>query len=335
MKKLFVSMLLAAMTIGMSAAVFAAPSISQIIPEAPIVVSGNLSAGEQLVVQNANTAAYANQTVANVVNEANDENTRVSIKEILAELDVDTKGVIRTENKKLVNPTLYEPVTPFVDLVIKQADQVRYESTGKITATVVIEPAKDMEKKDALLMQIDPGTGKVYFVDIEKLDKETGAITATFPTLGPVALLEKVPVVVKDVAPEKYTDQKVAEVVEKHREEKKDMSLLDILAELQDTTEEKIEKEVQISEDKKINIEEYNSCMGFADLAIKQGMQEYLYDMDGELEAEAHRDIHNTDWERIVTAYYPDFDTEAARENLEILTELEPFVIEDLSLIHI
>ncbi|WP_373218947.1 hypothetical protein [Ruminococcus sp. 5_1_39BFAA] len=325
MKKRFVSILLAAMTISMSVTAYAAPSISQLIPEAPTVISGAVNSGEQLIVQNANTDAYTNKTVAETVKKVNDENTKTTMKEILADLQVDTKTVVLTENKKLVNPTLYEPVTPFVDLVLKKEDEIKYQSTGEIKASITIEAAKDMNKKDALIMQIDPNTGKVHFIAIEELNKATGEVTATFPTLGPIALLEKVPVVVKNVSPEKYVDQKIAEVVEKFREEKSNINLFNVLENLVDT----VEKEIEISVNKKINIDDFSSAMGFADLAIKQGEDEYLYDMDGELEAEAHRDLKDTDWERIVTAQDSDFDVEAAKENPELLTELDPFVLED------
>lgn len=325
MKKKIVSILLAVMTVTASVTAYAAPSISQIIPEAPKVVEGNLDAGEQLVVQNANTEAYKDKTVAAVVNKVNDENTKTTAKEILTELKVDTKQEIQTETKKKVNPTLYEPLTPFVDLVIKKEDQVKYESTGEIKATVTIEAAKDMKKKDVLLMQIDPNTGKVYFVEVEKLDKKTGEVTATFPTLGPVTLMQKVPIVVKDVSPEKYEDKKVADTVLAFEDKKADMSLTDVLDKLKGNG----EKEIQIGDNKTINIEDYTSSMGFADLAIKQGQDDYLYDMDGSLQAEAHRDVDDTDWERMVKDEYPDFDVDAAKEDKSLLTELDSFVLED------
>ena len=44
-----------------------------------------------------------------------------------------------------------------------------------------------MKKEDLLLMQVDATTGKVYFMPIEEFDPVTGEITATFPTLGPIA----------------------------------------------------------------------------------------------------------------------------------------------------
>ena len=67
--------------------------------------------------------------------------------------------------------------------------------------------------------------------------------------------------------------------------------------------------------------------MGFADLAIKQGQEDYLYDMDGTLEAEARRDLNDVDWERLVKEAYPEFDVEAAKADPSLLAELEPFTI--------
>lgn len=325
MKKKLISILLAVMTISASVPAFAAPSISQIIPEAPKVVEGNLKAGEELVVQDVKTEEYKDKKVAEVVKKVNDENTKTTIKEVLTDLKVDTTQVIKTDTNKVVNPTLYEPLTPFVDLAIKKEDQIKFESTGEIKATVTIEAAKDMKKKDILIMQIDPNTGKVYFVEVEKLNKKTGEITATFPTLGPVTLMQKVPIVVKDVSPENYPDKKVADTVIAFKEEKSDLSLTDVLDKLQGNE----EKEIEIADGKTINVDDYSSSMGFADMAIKQGDGEYLYDMDGSLQAEAHRDVDDTDWERMVQEAYPDFDVDAAKEDKALLTELDSFTLED------
>lgn len=331
MKKAVVSVLIAAMTIGMAGSVCAAPSISQFIPEAPVVISGSLQANETLIVQNVNTSAYQDKKAAEVVEWANDDNTVSTVKEILTRLDVDTTQEFRSESGKKVNPTLYEQLTPFADLVVKSGEEIKYESNGTIKAEVTFEAAKEMKKQDLLLMQIDPNTGKVYFITPDKLDRKEGIITADFPTLGPVALLKKVPIVVKDVSPEKYENKKTAEVVTKFLKEKADIKLDDVLTamgiEKNEETGENLK--IQINAEVTISRDDYSSSMGFADLAIKQGQENYLYDMDGHLEAEANRDLNETDWERMVLSEYPDFDVEAAKEDLSTLEELDPFVLED------
>ena len=323
MKRKTIAALIAVLTVGMSTSVWAAPSISQIIPEAPVVVSGNLTGGQTLVVTNVNTNAYKDTTVAEVVKKANDDNTVTTVKEILTELKVDTKKEeVETTTGTKVNPALYEQVTPFVDLAIKEGDKTTLESTGAVTATITVDAVKEMEKKDVLLMQIDPSSGKVFFVAPEKMDKATGEITATFQTLGPVAVLKTVPIVVKETAPEKYENEKAAEAVTKFQEEKKDVALSDVLNVLttEDTT------AIQVAEGVTVDAANYSTAMGFADLAIKQG-EDYLYDMDGSLEADAHRDLADTDWQRMVQSVIPDFDIAAAEADPELLTEIEPFTI--------
>ena len=323
MKRKTIAALIAVLTVGMSTSVWAAPSISQIIPEAPVVVSGNLTGGQTLVVTDVNTNAYKDTTVAEVVKKANDDNTVTTVKEILTELKVDTKKEeVETTTGTKVNPALYEQVTPFVDLAIKEGDKTTLESTGAVTATITVDAVKEMEKKDVLLMQIDPSSGKVFFVAPEKMDKATGEITATFQTLGPVAVLKTVPIVVKETAPEKYENEKAAEAVTKFQEEKKDVALSDVLNVLttEDTT------AIQVAEGVTVDAANYSTAMGFADLAIKQG-EDYLYDMDGSLEADAHRDLADTDWQRMVQSVIPDFDIAAAEADPELLTEIEPFTI--------
>lgn len=330
MKRKAAAALLAALTLSMAMNVWAAPSISQIIPENPQVVSGTLTGSQQLAVQNADPSAYADKTVADTVTWANDDNTVATIKEILTRLGQDTKAEFKDIFGNKVNPTLYEQLTPFVDLVIKEGNNVSYASNGQIKAKITVEAAKEMKKEDLLLMQVDATTGKVYFMPIEEFDPVTGEITATFPTLGPIALLKKVPVVVRDTDPDKYESEKAKELVTKFAEEKKDIELsdvLDVLKEENETVPETVTIKDKEENDVEITVANYNSTMGFADLAIKQGQEDYLYDMDGTLEAEARRDLNDVDWERLVKEAYPEFDVEAAKADPSLLAELEPFTI--------
>lgn len=330
MKRKAAAALLAALTLSMAMNVWAAPSISQIIPENPQVVSGTLTGSQQLAVQNADPSAYADKTVADTVTWANDDNTVATIKEILTRLGLDTKAEFKDIFGNKVNPTLYEQLTPFVDLVIKEGNNVSYASNGQIKAKITVEAAKEMKKENLLLMQVDATTGKVYFMPIEEFNPVTGEITATFPTLGPITLLKKVPVVVRDTDPDKYESEKAKELVTKFAEEKKDIELsdvLDVLKEENETVPETVTIKDKEENDVEITVANYNSAMGFADLAIKQGQEDYLYDMDGTLEAEARRDLNDVDWERLVKEAYPEFDVEAAKADPSLLAELEPFTI--------
>ncbi|MCD8398629.1 MAG: hypothetical protein LUD12_15895 [Lachnospiraceae bacterium] len=348
-KRVAAIILAASMTVGSAFSVNAAPSISEIIPENPVVEEGSLEEGAELIVQNADTSAYADEAVAEVVEQFNDDNSTMTIKEVVETLGVDTTTNQTTESGKVVNATLYEAITAFVDIAIKESDgSVHYNSNGSITATVTIEAAKDRDASNLLIIQIDPNTGKTYFVAIDELDSETGKVTATFPTLGAIALAEKVPIVVKNTTPELYEDEVTAEVVTEFQEETQDITLYDVLKSLTDKTdaydvdfiqlteelERILQEQIEVAEGVTIDIADYTSAMGFADMAIKYGKDEdgndtYSYSMGGSLDAEAYRDIEYIDWARIATYGDEDFDTEAAEEDLSLLTELDPFTLED------
>lgn len=323
MKRKTIAALIAVLTVGMSSSVWAAPSISQIVPEAPKVVSGNLSAGQTLAVKNADTTAYKSTVAAEAVKKANDDNTVTTVKEILNVLSVDTKTEeVKTTSGTTVNPTLYEQLTPFVDLVIEEGDKTSYESTGSITATITVDAVKGMKKKDILLMQIDPNTGKVYFVSAEKLDSTTGEITASFQTLGPVSVLKTVPIVTKGTDPDKYENEKTKEVITKFQTETKDVKLTDVLTTLTtgDTA------AIQVADGVTINAADYSTATGFTDLAIKQG-DDYLYDMDGNLEADVCLSLDSADWQSMVLSANADYDVAAAEADTSLLEELDSFTI--------
>lgn len=341
--------------------VLAAPSISQIIPERPNLISGNLKRDERIIVQQANTKVYKNEKEARVVEKANDDNITITVKELLKELGINLEEPMYTESGEEINPTLYEQLIPFVDLAVTDGEKVRYETDGEVKVSVTIEAAKGMTKDDLILMQMDPETGEVFFIVPESVNSVTGEIVATFPTLGPITLLKPMDIVVKDVAPEDYEDKKTAKIITKFKNQKADIELSEVLDALNEEEDEESEEQamqknlaapvssvasfvkagigvtvygaktetLQIADNVLINPDNYSSSMGFADLAIKYGKQKYLYDMSGNMEAEVRREIQDIDWKRMVLDAYPDFDVEKAEQNPELLEDLEPFVVKN------
>lgn len=205
MKKFATILCTAALTFGMINTAFAAPSIGQLIPEAPVVISTEVTIPDGLVldVKDAAPDKYENATVTDVVKLFNDDDdtTVVSVMDVLEALKdssdkaLDPAGEIKTYHEgTVIDPEEYEPLMPFVDLILTDGVDVFYDLDGtvvKVKATFKAEVAKDLNEEDLLLMQIDPVTGEVYFVEIEEYDPVTGEITAEFPCLGPFTILEK------------------------------------------------------------------------------------------------------------------------------------------------
>ena len=324
MKKKYLSILLAAVTITAAMSVYAAPSISTIMPEAPRVVEGNISAGQKVIVQNANTAAYKNKTVADLVDKVNDDSVQMTMEDILTALGINADEQQETPDGRDVNPSLYELLTPFVDVAIQEGDNVTYESDGSIKVTLNIEAAKGAKMKDLLLMQIDQETGKVSFIPAEELDPETGDMTVTLPSLGPVALIGKAPVVSKKATPELYSNEKVAEVADQLKDEAAGFAMTDFVKDFMETD----ATEIKVSDDKTINPDDYESVTELMDLAIKAG-DTYNYKMNGYLNAEVNCEISKVNWQKMVAAAYPDFDAAAAETDPSLLVNLASFTLDD------
>ena len=211
MKKFTAMICAAAMSLGMAFTAVAAPSIGQLIPEAPVLVAGELPEGYELAVQNADTSAYEVKDVADIVEKFNkDEDdpdyVLVTIQDVMdalakyqvtdeteseAQSEGSEKTGIFTTKGNPVDPSEYEPLMPFVDLVITNGVDVRYDLENPVTAKMKVEVVKKFAKEDLLLMQVDPFTGRYYFIELDECDAETGEITAEFPCLGPFTVLAK------------------------------------------------------------------------------------------------------------------------------------------------
>ena len=215
MKKFTAMICAVAMSASMAITAVAAPSIGQLIPEAPVLVAGEFPEGYELAVQNADTSAYEVKDVADIVEKFNkDEDdpdyVLVTIQDVMdaltkyqvtdeteseAQTEAQSEGSektgIFTTKGNPVDLSEYEPLMPFVDLVITNGVDVRYDLENPVTAKMKVEVAKKFAKEDLLLMQVDPFTGRYYFIELDECDAETGEITAEFPCLGPFTVLAK------------------------------------------------------------------------------------------------------------------------------------------------
>lgn len=212
MRKFVAILCTAALTLGIANTALAAPSIGQLIPEAPALVSSDVEIPDGLKVDvvDAKPEKYESTTVADVVTRFNDDDdeTIMAVMDVLEALKdasdkaLDPQGEIKTYHEELViNPEDYEPLMPIVDLVLTDDADVYYDLNGevlKVKVTFKAEVVKDLDidleeydKEDLLIMQVDPKTGEVYFIEIEEYDPETGEITAEFPCLGPFTILVK------------------------------------------------------------------------------------------------------------------------------------------------
>lgn len=197
MKKFATMLCAAVMTASLSIAAIAAPSIGQLIPEGVQLAAGSeyIEDGYTLVVQNVQTDKYANEKVKDAVDAFNADDSTLTIQDTMEALGVDLEGENKTTDGNVVDLKEYKALMPaFADLVLKKDDILSYELKGedaKIEASFKLELAKELNKDDLLIMQVDPDTAEVYFIELKDFDPATGEITAEYPCLGPIIVLTK------------------------------------------------------------------------------------------------------------------------------------------------
>ena len=203
MKKKVMLGVIAAMVVSMSATVFAAPSIGQIIPENPEIITSTLSEDWKLRVETIDGTdekaldAYTKvEPLKSILRKVNNEENKPTVEQIeneLKELKVEDIHNVETKSGEKIDLTEYKFTTQFVDLAAVLGDEVEYTPEGGIEVKIAFEAAKDKKAEDLVIMLVNPETGEIVFITLgeDDLDPKTGEIKVKLPFLGAITILDK------------------------------------------------------------------------------------------------------------------------------------------------
>lgn len=203
MKKKVMLGVIAAMVVSMSATVFAAPSIGQIIPEDPEIVTSTLSKDWKLRVETIDgtdekaldtyTKVDPLKSILKTVNNEENKPTVEQIENELKELKVEDIHNVETKSGEKIDLTEYKFTTQFVDLAAVLGDEVVYTPDGEVEAKIAFEAAKDKKAEDLVIMLVNPETSEIVFITLgeDDLDPKTGEIKVKLPFLGAITILDK------------------------------------------------------------------------------------------------------------------------------------------------
>ena len=203
MKKKVMLGVIAAMVVSMSATVFAAPSIGQIIPEDPEIVTSTLSEDWKLRVKTIDGTdekaldAYTKvEPLKSILKKVNDEKNKPTVEQIeeeLKELKVEDIHNVETKSGEKIDLTEYKFTTQFVDLAAVLGDEVEYTPEGEVEVKIAFEAAKDKKAEDLVIMLVNPETSEIVFITLgeDDLDPKTGEIKVKLPFLGAITILDK------------------------------------------------------------------------------------------------------------------------------------------------
>lgn len=203
MKKKVMLSVVAAMVVSMSATVFAAPSIGQIIPENPEIITSTLSEDWKLRVETIDgtdekaldtyTKVDPLKSILKTVNNEENKPTVEQIENELKELKVEDIHNVETKSGEKIDLTEYKFTTQFVDLAAVLGDEVVYTPDGEVEAKIAFEAAKDKKAEDLVIMLVNPETSEIVFITLgeDDLDPKTGEIKVKLPFLGAITILDK------------------------------------------------------------------------------------------------------------------------------------------------
>lgn len=194
-----------------------------------------------------------------------------------------------------------------------EADKLKYELTGSVTSTLTVESMKGKDKDNILIMVTD-ADGKVHYITPDALDPKTGELTVTFTALGSVVILEKAPIVSKNLEADKYENEKVKAAAEQFKSAEEGTAVSDIFAAAGKGTTVKD----QNGEDK--DISQYKTCGSLVEVAMKLG-DEYFTNAECQFEGTVQMDLEQVDYKALLKS--AGIDENTSDEDLLNVEEFE------------
>lgn len=184
--------ILATASLMMATPVMAAPSIGQLVPDGVTLIKGDtvLPNNTVLSLNDANVNNYSLTNIKNGIENFNDDSTIVSVEDLLQDINYDFNDNVATNNGNTLEVSKLDALMPMVDLVATDGENSYYNIDGTITASFQTELAKDMQKDDLVIMEVNPDDGSVSFIEPTDYNPENGKITVEFNNLGSITLLK-------------------------------------------------------------------------------------------------------------------------------------------------
>ena len=177
----------------MTVPVMAAPSISSFIPDGANLIKGgsNIPENTSLTLSDLNTDNYTS-TVKSGMEKFNDDDSVGSISDFLDDVDYTTSAddKVSTTDGKTLEVSNLDALIPLVDLSCTDGENNYYDLNGTIETSFKTEVAKGMTKDELVVMEVNPESGDVSFIEPTNYNPTNGEVTVKFDSLGSISLLK-------------------------------------------------------------------------------------------------------------------------------------------------
>lgn len=334
-----VMLLSLSMLVASVAAVFAAKSINPHSDDPYVPGSGSYSGGEFIIDDNwegtvsigAETDKYKNRDVAGVVDDVN-SGKDVSISDIINRThqtgDKTDPSKFPTTDGYDVNLDMYDRITDFYELKYYSHGEFKDVKPGE--ATIAVPETVGMRGNDLMIMVINPDTGEIFLVPPKKFNGALGLITVDLPCLGPYCVLHRIPIVVRNVDPDRYPNKELADIIRKMPYNK----VIECKDFLKDTEAKDYEK-LEVADGVTVNTEDYSAAIALSDVAVELSRTDFSYDLSARFKANLYRGNDKVDWERILKYAGVKYDKDDVKKDDRNLTKIDPVKLNKCFVYHI
>ena len=166
-----------------------APEVGIALPKIQSV-EGNLNSNENLICTAQFAAPY--YKYGEQMTAFNDENSTLTIQELLAKMGIDTSKEMKTNDENVIDINEYEALYALFEIYLTNSQNDRkYDIDETITISLTCEMAKDLYKDNLLVLCVEEGSDNVSFIELQDYDPDTGEITIELSKLGVMGVLYK------------------------------------------------------------------------------------------------------------------------------------------------
>lgn len=339
-KTVIVMTLTLAMVLSSAAMTFARSSINDNSNKPYVPGSGGWTSGgfqpaddfKGYISQDVDTDSYDNIDVGRFVKDINGGGD-ISVSDIIKKIDqpggkTDSSDFPTTDGYN-VNLDMYDRITDFYDIVYHKDGNNSDIKPGS-TVSVLVPEAVGMRGGDLMIAVIDSKTGELFLVPPTTFNSLLGLMTFKMPCVGPYCVLHKIPIVVRNVDPDRYPNKELAEMI-------RNMPYNEVIEcsdFLRDTGVDPYD-ELEIADGVKIKTDDYSAAIALSDVAVELSRTDFSYDLTARFRANLYRGNDKVDWERILKYAGIKYDKSKIKEDDRNLTEFEPFKLEDCFVYHI
>lgn len=227
-----------------------------------------------------------------------------------------------------VDLRMYDRITDFYEVKHYKDGYSNDVKPGEVS--IQVPSVIGMKGSDLMIIVFDEKTGEMYLVPPTEFNSALGIIKVDMPCVGPYCVAHKIPIVVRNVDPDRYPNAILAEQIRSLPDDK----VIECTTFLETTGVKDLDK-LEVAEDVFINPHDYSAAIALSDVAVRVGRNDFDYNLSSRFKANLFRGNDKVDWERILDYGHARYDKKAIMADDKELIKQKPIKLKKCFIYHI